>query len=325
MAQGGAAAFDELTALVPASIRINQISVSRSRADLTAIQNELSPYLTSGLADSKIVGIGQDIKSNQVEIEVAGDPSSVSEWLKSNYGDSAYARSGSVELASCPASNSCMPWRGGIQMTGYVNGVAQEECTYTLNARNPNGYLFALTAGHCEGSSTRTWQHTNQVIGSDGLNTLDQGNECAYADAMRIKLVDQSGSQAYLNKLYFSSTDQTHSITGTKNSGNIQLYDPIEWTGQVSWPYSYGSVQMLDHLDSLNGCGVNEHRFMFYPGYGWYRPQGGDSGGPVYWNNYLWGNVVASGVIGTQGYGLFGAADLIEDELNLTFCHSATC
>jgi hypothetical protein len=328
VARGNDPAVDQMHALADearAGTLVNVVPVERSHRDLRQIQDELSQLFFDDSLGFRPTSVAIDIRTNRVELSVADDVDVASSWVESRYGDAVFVSKGELTDVACTAAFSCFPMRGGIEILGYVNGDAEQLCTWGLGARASNGNKFVVTAGHCEGypsQSDMLFKHTSTVLGYGGMNSKD-GYNCNWTDSLRIP----TGALSYeRNKIRESSSWDLYPVTATKAYSGMTVGDPVKWVGSQSWPYHTGDIENLDVTYPDNDCfqGVTNAVRVFSTGTK-RTTEPGDSGGPVYWGGKIFGTITKGNDSGPNKMMAFSLAEETEEALNITFCHSAGC
>jgi hypothetical protein len=272
------------------------VRVERSYADLTTVLDELVQGVKdAGPLDIGFVSVGIDEASNTVELTVTASDAPMAK-LASKFGDAVNVVVGRRPVpAACNNRNDCIPFRGGIKISANLN------CSYGMNARQNNGLLAMVTAGHCDWYVNQTWKHLHtqtpsQTIGNSTINGLHDGKD---TDVLRVRA---SGAQVLspLNRVYSTDASKSVAITGAVSNANI---------------VSGMAIRRVGFSTQKNGEVTGGRMFYAFFWEGWLRfawgfpssatSVGGDSGGTVFrtgvsTNALLGFNSVAEGIFASQ-------------------------
>ena len=278
---------EALASLLPAESGFRVERVSRTLADLEALQEEiLASWDVLRTAGIDVTNTGIDLIGNTVHIGVHHLTEGQEAELVLRFGQEVVIREQPPAVAdACPVSN-CRPMKGGMKITSVTGSW---DCTSGFVVRRTfhGARLSILTAGHCVDLARTTttggnWYHsdsgTNVVFGNGKYETWFDNSD---ADVGLIEL-DDDEIPTSANKMYINngSSGAIYTVTG-------YVPDSNQTVGSQACAYGHASNNSeCEFVTDADESNVSEAAGTFYDilhtkEYSW-NLIGGDSGGPIY-------------------------------------------
>ncbi len=309
----------EVLAYVPVGIQYRVRTVTYSEASLNAVVVAVSAAMENlGKVGVDVYDVFTDIPNNRVVVDVAANPQLATDVLRADFGPSVAVAVGNAPYpTSCTSRDSCpAPWRGGLDITSVGNGY-QQWCTSGYVGRK-NSANFLITAGHCYGQgslygSFTNWYNgasccpANKFVGNESSNSYYNHSK---ADAMAIAI----SSSAKSNYIYETSVDPSYTLTGAW--GNNTVGDSVCDSVAHSNGVYCGTVISTGGSVQYDGRTFDDQTYASID-----HALPGDSGGPIFSNHSLFGELTATN--GANSW--FSTQQDIQTELGVYPCLSLSC
>jgi streptogrisin C len=223
--------------------------------------------------------VGIDVATNSVTVALASDQ--LNRVAKAVPAGVRVVPPGTVtsEADVCTARDNCNDsLRSGLVVTGSAG------CSLGFTARGTTGVRWALTAGHCAGSTTSTWSTGGTSIGPlNPVNAIDSGA----VDAGAIQVTNAGYAADTVGRIYISGT----SWVGVKGSAPTLSFIWVGETVCLSARYQAPGTVGNPCAVVANTSDPTNRGLVRVEGY---DACGGDSGGGWYWlpasgNRYAYG------------------------------------
>lgn len=239
---------------------------------------ERVPELANSGVD--VVSIALDVKANRLLVGIRGSLADARDGL----GEGVGLRHDEPGELDCTISN-CDPHKAGLKITN-----SGDFCTVAYLAKQQNGNLVAITAGHCnQFAGGNTWYHNGTAIGSVGAETFPNSGVWGIADAGTIVQLTNYWDPDARNKIISTNESPmtSHRVTSVtipinQAQGVNVCRTGAGWEAKTGYQRSCGDVYLLDQIrESCNPSGTIcrdiDHQWEVD-----FDSTGGDSGGPVY-------------------------------------------
>lgn len=323
-----------LTRLVPAGAELRVVDVLYSLDELSALVNRIETDYDQLKSDGiQLAHWSVDISENRVVLGVVGLDDSMTETLKSRYGDQVTTLFANPQVTGCTGRESCIgpPLRAGI--SGAPKNTAYDGRCSIAFLIHYGSHTQWLTAGHCATavapantacpthSVAWCWYHAGNGSWAIGQIKATCWPNCNYSDAARGGNISNTYAS---NKVYLTST-LTFSVTG-RQGFNADDEGDITCINARRAGYDCGNIVSIGTMD-YGGVWFYEQRFANYQSYY------GDSGGAVhsypgsYYTVQAYG--VHSGCTNLQnqntciGYGVYSHIYRVLQELGGSICSSS--
>jgi hypothetical protein len=298
---------------VPAlqSLTIAYESGTKSMADTKALVDEISAKFTVSMARA-------DERTGMVIVQVPSQ--SDADAIKERYGDSVdvtVAQQAVGESWSCPSYTQCTPLTGGTKI--FPNDdPTHHQCSVGFNAKGQNdGGLKMITVGHC---GSQDWDHYNQLIGTTAKNCLDSGGCGPLGLHYDLSKTPNNTTWGTPNDCLITDIPGGHGCyvpsLGAYNSSSITTGDDVHVSGFIT--NYHPSINIDDNQVNYTLTGYSWTLSGFYTGD---HTDPGDSGGPAFYNSYVWGLVSGA----SQGNWNTYAYAWDAEQLNVDVCETSSC